>query len=65
VRTGLSLLCGGVFCTAVFATVCLILRWWKKFSGCPVLGRVFVRPVAGRGIGKGWVVGLILWLLQF
>jgi len=38
---------------------------WKKVSGGPELGVVIVRLVAGRGIGRGWVVGIILWLLEF
>ena len=45
--------------------VCQILRCWKKVSGGPELGRVFVCPVSGRVIGRGWVVRLILWLLEF
>ena len=47
------------------ATACLILPCWKKVSGGPELGSVFVRLVAGLGIGRGWVVGVILWLLEF
>jgi hypothetical protein len=47
------------------AAVCLILPCWKKFSGGPVLGWVFVRLVAGPDIGSCWVVGLILMLLEF
>ena len=46
------------------ATVCLILPW-KKVSSGPELGWVIVLLLAGRGIGRGWVVGLILWLLEF
>ena len=47
------------------AAVSLILPCWKNFSGGPVLGWVFVRLVAGPDIGRWWVVGLILWLLEF
>ena len=47
------------------ATVCLILPCWKKVSDSPELWWVIVRLVAGRGIGRDWVVGLILWLLEF
>ena len=56
-----------VVCSALLyiATVCLILPCWKKFSGGPELGWVIVLLVAGRVIGRGWVVGLILWLLEF
>jgi len=59
------------FCVVVdsallyIATVCLILPCWKKFSGGPELGLVIVLLSAGRGIGRGRVVGLILWLLEF
>ena len=65
VRTGLLLLCGGVFCTAVYCTVCLFLPCWNNVSGGPEMGWVIVRLVAGWGIGRGCVVGLILWLLEF
>jgi len=34
------------------ATVCLILPFWKKFSGVPELGWVIVLLVAGRGIRR-------------
>ena len=47
------------------ATVCLIFPCWKNVSGGPELGWVIVLLVAGRVIGRGWVVGLILWLLEF
>jgi len=46
------------------ATVCLILPCWKKVSGGPDLGWTIDRLVAGRGIGRGWVVGFILWFLE-
>ena len=63
VRTGLFLLCGGVFCTAVYCH-CLSDPCWKKIFGGPELGWVIVLLSAGRGISRGWVVGLILWLLD-
>jgi len=47
------------------AAVYLILPTWKEVSGGPELRVVIVRPVAGRGFGRGWVFGLILWLLEF
>jgi len=59
------------FCVVVssallhIATVCLILPCWKKFSGGPELGWVIVFLSAGWGIVRGWVVALILWLLEF
>jgi len=59
------------FCVVVssallyIATVCLILPCWKRVSGGPELGWVIVLLSAGLGIGRGWVVGLILWLLEF
>ena len=43
----------------IFHKVCLILPRWKKVSGGPELAWVPVLS-AGRGIGMGWVVGLIL-----
>jgi len=64
VRTGCS------FCVVVssallyIATVCLIFPCWKNVSGGPELGWVIVF-LAGRGIGRDWVVWLILWLLEF
>jgi len=33
--------------------------------GVPKLGWVVVILSVGRGIGRGWVVGLFLWLLEF
>jgi len=59
------LLCGVVFCTAVYCTVCLILPSWKKVSGVPDLGWTIVQLVPGRGIGRDRVVGFILWFLEF
>lgn len=47
------------------ATVCLILPCWKKASCGPELGWVIVLLVPGSGIVRGWVVGFILWLLEF
>jgi hypothetical protein len=46
-------------------TVYLNLPCWKKLSGDPELVWVIVRPVAGRGIVRGWVVVIILRLLEF
>ena len=59
------------FCVVVssallyIAIVCLILPCWKKFSGGAELGWVIILLSAGWGIGGGWMVGLILWLLEF
>jgi len=59
------------FCVVVssallyIATVSQILPCWGKVSGGPELGWVIVLLSAGRGIGRDWVVRLILWLLEF
>jgi len=66
VHTGLFLLCGGVFCTAVYCHCLSDPSLLEKVSGVPELEWVIVLILAGRGTGRGWVVGLILWLfLEF
>ena len=52
VRTGLFLLCGGVFCTAVYCHCMSDPSCWKKVSGVPELRWVIVLQVAGRGIRR-------------
>ena len=56
VRTGLFLLCGGVFCTAVYCTVCLILLVGKRF---PVVlsweWSLSVWWLVGVLVGDGWL----------
>ena len=47
------------------ATACLLRPCWEKFIGSPKLGWVIVILSVGRGICRGWVVGLFLWLLEF
>jgi len=47
------------------ATACVLRPCWEKFIGSPKLGLVIVILSVGRGIGRGWVVGLFLWLLEF
>jgi len=47
------------------ATACLLRPCWEKFIGGPKLGWVIVILSVGQGIGRGWVVGLFLWLLEF
>ena len=65
VHNGLFLLCGGVFCTAVYCHCLSDHSLLEKVSGGPELGWGIVLPLAGRGIGRGWVVGPRLWLLGF
>jgi len=47
------------------ATACLLRPCWEKVLGVPKLGWVVVILLVGRGIGRGWVVGLFLWRLEF
>ena len=47
------------------ATACLLRPCWEMVIGVPKLGWVVVILSVGRGIGRGWVVGLFLWLLEF
>jgi len=47
------------------AAVCLFLPFWENVSSGSELRVVIVRLLAGRGIVRGWVVGLTLWLLEF
>ena len=47
------------------ATACLLRPSWEMFIGSPKLAWVIVILSVGRGIGRGWVVGLFLWLLEF
>jgi len=58
VRTGLFLLCGGVFCTLYIATVCLVLHCWKKVSDCAEFGWFIVLLVAGSGYFGAKILGL-------
>jgi len=47
------------------ATACVLRPCLEKFISSPKLGWVIVILSVGRGIGRGWVVGLFLWLLEF
>jgi len=47
------------------ATSCLLRPCCEKFIGSPKVGWVIVILSVGRGIGRGRVVGLFLWLLEF
>jgi len=47
------------------ATACLLDLCWEKFIGSPKMGWVVVILSVGQDIGRGWVVGLFLWLLEF
>jgi len=47
------------------ATACLLGPCWETFIGSLKQGWVIVILSVGRGIGRGWVVGLFLWLLEF
>ena len=46
-------------------TACVLHPCWEKFIGSPKLEWVIVILSVGRGIGRGRVVGLFLWLLEF
>jgi len=47
------------------ATAYLLCPCWETFIGSPKLGWVVVILSVGRGISRGWVFGLFLWLLEF
>ena len=47
------------------ATASWLCPCWEKVIGSPKLGWVIVILSVGLSIGRGWVVGLFLWLLEF
>ena len=44
------------------ATACLLRPCWEKVLSSPKLGWVVVILSVGRGIGRGWVVGLFIFM---